>query len=503
MNFRFYIFLCIGLLYGGHLAAQGHIHDRGCGVTESHPWMDAYLAGEIATPRSTTPLALPVRYIFIGRDNGTGYADLSDVLGAHCQLNEDFLGTQLSYFIEDMDTINSTFFYEHTFNAGSIMMANNNQSNVINVYLVGEAEGICGYYSGSRDGVVVRNDCLGFGDYTLSHEIGHYHTLRHTFFGWEGEGGSDNDPSYLPTEEEAPTFINGRAVERIDGSNCDFAADGFCDTPPDYISLGWSCTGAGIYADSLLDPDGTKFAVPGRNIMAYSNNNCQDSFSLEQVTAMEINANSRIQLHTDETLNDIVLDETILIAPEDNEVLPVNDFVQLQWEPVADADFYVVQINFNSNFGGNVLRQWVIYNETSLTITEGLLNNRFYFWRVRAGNKHNICPEENYSEIRRFRNGFISSTNDPALDAAVAIFPNPAPAGTPSIRIQASDLPAAGLMSYELADATGRILVSSAPVSVLSSGFQAEVPTQNLVGGIYFLRLRVDGRLLTRRVVVM
>ncbi|MEO0628049.1 MAG: T9SS type A sorting domain-containing protein, partial [Bacteroidota bacterium] len=253
----------------------------------------------------------------------------------------------------------------------------------------------------------------------------------------------------------------------------------------------------------LLDPDGTKFAVPGRNIMAYSNNNCQDSFSLEQVTAMEINANSRIQLHTDETLNDIVLDETILIAPEDNEVLPVNDFVQLQWEPVADADFYVVQINFNSNFGGNVLRQWVIYNETSLTITEGLLNNRFYFWRVRAGNKHNICPEENYSEIRRFRNGFISSTNDPALDAAVAIFPNPAPAGTPSIRIQASDLPAAGLMSYELADATGRILVSSAPVSVLSGGFQAEVPTQNLVGGIYFLRLRVDGRLLTRRVVVM
>ncbi|MEM8585647.1 MAG: zinc-dependent metalloprotease [Bacteroidota bacterium] len=484
--------------------AQQHTHEHGraCGVTESHPWMDAYLAGEIATPRSTTPLALPVRYILVGTSEGTGYANLSDILGAHCRLNDDFSTTDLSYFIEDIDTINSTTYYDHNFSVGNSMMAIHNQFDVINVYLVGGLDGFCGYYLPSRDGVVVRNNCLGYNDLTLSHELGHYHTLRHTFFGWEGEGGSNNDPSYLPTEEDAPSFINGRVVERADSSNCDFAADGFCDTPPDYISLSWGCNSSGFYSDSLLDPQGNRFAVPGRNIMAYSNNSCQDSFSFEQVTAMEINANSRFQLHTGEVLDETELAVTNLIAPANNTTLPANDFVQLQWEAVDDADFYVVQLNINPNFNGNILRQWVVYDNTSLTITEGLLDNRFYFWRVRAVNKHNVCVDNN-SDIRRFRNGSISSTNDPALDAAIAIFPNPASAGTPSIRIQASDLPSGGMMSFELSDATGRIIASHSPISVPARGFQADIPTDRLVTGVYFLRLQLDGRLLTRRVVMM
>ncbi|MEM6396446.1 MAG: zinc-dependent metalloprotease [Bacteroidota bacterium] len=500
MNYRFSLFFCFALITISNLFAQQHTHDRGCGVTESHPWMDAYLAGEIATPRSLTPLALPVRYIFVGRSDGTGYAVLDDLLEAHCLANEDFGPSNLSFYIESMDTINNTTYFNN--GSGNQMMGFNNQSGVINIYLIGNAEGICGYYSPFRDAIVMRNDCMSSTDHTLSHEIGHYLALRHTFFGWEGEGGPNNDPSYLPTDENAPSFINGQAVERADSSNCSFAADGFCDTPPDYASFSWSCNFEGIYPDSLLDPDGIKFGMRTGNIMSYTSNACTDSFSTQQMTAMEVNANSRVSLHTGETFTDFVPGVTDLIAPDDGESLPANDFALLEWEAVDDADFYIVQINFTSNFNGAVLRQWVVYDDTSLAITDGLINNRFYFWRVRAVNKHFPCTD-NASSVRQFRNGNVSNVNDPILDAAITVFPNPAIAGAQSIQIQGEGLPYSGLFSYELTDATGRVLRASSPVPVSGSSLRQEIQVDQLTTGVYFLRLRLDGRLLTRRVVLL
>ena len=42
-----------------------------------------------------------------------------------------------------------------------------------------------GYYSSQGDYVIVRKEELIKGNNTLSHEIGHFFSLRHTFYGWE------------------------------------------------------------------------------------------------------------------------------------------------------------------------------------------------------------------------------------------------------------------------------------------------------------------------------
>ncbi|MEM7572466.1 MAG: T9SS type A sorting domain-containing protein [Bacteroidota bacterium] len=503
MNYNFFLLSSFFLLLTQTpLTAQ---HDDGrphshCGVTESHPWMDAYLAGEIATPRSMMPLALPLRFIIVGTSDGTGYVNANDIMGSVCRMNDDFAESNLSFYIEgEMDTINNDSYWNHTFSTGALMMNFNNQNGVINVYVVGSPAGNCGYYSGNQDALAMDKDCMGYADPTLSHEMGHFLTLRHTFFGWEGEGDDNNPFAYLPTDEEAPVFINGRQVETVDGSNCNVAADGFCDTPPDYISERWLCNGVGMYPDSLIDPDSTLFMVNGRNIMGYANDGCVDSFSVEQITAMEINANSRSSLHTGETADDTVIPTVVQLSPENGEQVPAFNFVQLSWEPAADADFYLVELNNTQFFNGAVFRRYVV-NGTTLTITQDLTANRNYYWRVRGVNKHAPCGD--YGSIRRFRNGTVSSTIDPALDAAIEVFPNPVNADSRELFIQATDLPASGELNYELINTTGQVMSSRNAGLVAASGFRETIDISRLPQGMYFLRIRVGDRLLTRRVVL-
>ena len=482
--------------------------DHYCGVTESHPWMDAYLAGEIGTARSSTPLALPIRFIIVGRSDGTGYANPNDVLGSMCQLNEDFAGTNLSFYIDgELDTINNTTYWDHNTSNGRLMMAQNNQSGVINVYVVGSPNGACGYYSPSRDAVAMDKDCMGYGDFTLSHEIGHYLSLRHTFFGWESQSdGGDNPFAYLPIDEPAPTTVTWSIytveVEKADGSNCEDAGDGFCDTDPDYLSVRWSCDVAGLYPDSLLDSDGNAFIVNGRNIMSYSSDVCVDTFSFEQIAAMETNANDRTSLHTGEVADNDLVPEVVQISPNNGETLDAFDYAELRWEAADNADFYVVELNNTQFFNGAVFRRYVVFG-TVFAITEDLIANRNYYWRVRGVNKHDPCADNGeFSDIRRFRNGTISSVIDPPLDAAIDVFPNPLSSNERALFIQATDLPSSGELQYQLINTTGQVIRSRYAGLVAASGFRETIDVGGLPQGMYFLRILIGDRLLTRRVVL-
>ena len=62
----------------------------------------------------------------------------------------------------------------------------------LNVFITENAETssstigtVQGYYSSQGDYVIVRKEELIKGNNTLSHEIGHFFSLRHTFYGWE------------------------------------------------------------------------------------------------------------------------------------------------------------------------------------------------------------------------------------------------------------------------------------------------------------------------------
>ncbi|MEM9527637.1 MAG: zinc-dependent metalloprotease, partial [Bacteroidota bacterium] len=292
---------------------------------------------------------------------------------------------------------------------------------------------------------------------------------------------------------------------KADGSNCETAADGFCDTAPDYISQGgWDCNSNVEYQDSLLDPDSTRLAVPGTNFMSYADDRCASTFTPEQLTAMQTNLTFRNDLREDNSGDGAIAalgEDLNLIFPEDGARTEWSNYVELEWSSVPNADFYLVQLNVNRNFGGSVFRSFFTKDTTAI-IDEGLVANRRYYWRVRPINAY-LTSSEFGEEIWDFRTGRNAvSSIDPTLDAAITLAPNPVYGGQ-DLRITGRDLGIGGKLTYELIDPAGRILLSRENISVAAAtGFSERIETTELPAGVYFLRLRLDDKLVTRRVMV-
>lgn len=494
------------LLASFSLTAQNQPQDqRGCGISEKSEWLTRYQNGEIPpVGKSLATEFVPMRMVVVGDNDGLGYVDPLKLLRSFELLNSDFASTNIQFYISDYDFLNLNSLYDHTTTSrGSQLAAPRTQREKLNTFIVGTAGGACGYAIPSSNYLVMDKDCMGSVDRTWAHEMGHVFTLAHTFYGWE----SVEEISNIDPLEPAPATLMYRGtsvqVERADSSNCTTAADGFCDTSPDYLMERWACNGNGEYRDSLTDPDSLRFAVPGMNIMSYASDVCVSAFSEEQKTAMITNLSVRNDVNSNNSGAAALAADGAnmnLLFPENNVDLPASDFVELVWNKVPNADYYIVQLNGSTNFNGSVQETRVV-TDTSVVITEGLVANRRYYWRVRPFNRYKVNSEFG-DQTFRFRNGeFPTATIDATLDAAISVSPNPV-AGGQQLRISGRDLGLSGRLTYELIDPAGRILLSRQHVAVPATGFSETISTAALPAGVYFLRLRLDERLVTRRIVV-
>jgi hypothetical protein len=475
-----------------------------CGYSGKSEWLTKYQAGEFApVDKSEDILYVPAHIVILGEDDGSGYIDPISMLRAYTVLNNDFADMNIQFYIKEIEFLNRSNYYNHSsFLTGQQMMALNNNRNEINIYIVGSPAGNCGYYTPSHDALALAINCItGSGNRTWSHEMGHLFTLPHTFYGWESVEEIDN----IELTERAPATVNYRGVdvpvERVDGSNCEDAADGFCDTPPDYLMERWACNNLNEYRDSLTDPDSIRFAVPGTNIMSYVNNDCREGFSEDQKTAMQTNLASRQIADATGVGREAADGEvTNLLLPVNNATLEVSDFVELVWNSVPNADYYVVQLNTSTNFNGAVLQSFIVSDTTAL-IEDDLTPNTRYYWRVRPFNRYVIDSDFGDQKFR-FKNGeFPTATIDATLNAAISVAPNPVSGGQ-ELRINGRDLGQSGNMTYELIDAAGRVLLSRENLNVTAAGFSERIETVGMPSGVYFLRIRLNEKLVTRRIVV-
>lgn len=494
------------LLASFSLAAQTQPeHEKGCGISIKSDWLIKYQNGEIApVNKSLMTQYIPMRMVVVGENDGNGYVDPVKLLQSFQLLNDDFASTNIQFYISDYDFVNLSSLYDHrTTSTGSTLAFNRTENNKLNTFIVGTAGGACGYATPRTNYLVMDKDCMGQINRTWAHEMGHVFTLAHTFYGWESVENIEN----IELNERAPATVRYRGqnvpVERVDGSNCEDAADGFCDTEPDYLMERWACDFNGEYRDSMTDPDSLRFAVQGRNIMSYASDACVNTFSEDQKTAMITNLAGRSDFSSNTSGEGAVAaneDDMNLLLPEHNVTLPHNNFVELTWNSVPNADYYIVQMNRTSNFNGAIFFTEVV-TDTSLVIEEGLLDDTRYWWRVRPFNRYQVDSDFG-DQVFRFRNGdFPVNTIDAALNAAITVAPNPV-AGGQDLRINGRDLGLNGNLTYDLIDAAGRVLITRENLPVAAAGFNERIETGSLSAGVYFLRLRLNDKLVTKRVVI-
>lgn len=491
MKYQFFTFFFALVFLAGLHAQQNDL--RSCATPDyDNPWLERYQANPAAYDRGgTDTLLLPMVIHLVGTDGGGGYYPLNQLYRAFCELNEDMAPSGIRFYIQDLNYIPDSRYYEHDFFTGRQMMDEHNVPNAINSYIVETAAGACGYYSGGGDAVVNAKMCIEAGDNTWAHEMGHFFSLPHTFRGWE----SVDNPAY---SVPAPAFVGGREVEKADGSNCATAADGFCDTPADYLNYRWSCDASGQSTRRQVDPDSVVFFSQASFYMSYSFDACAFEFSNEQIGAMRANIlNQRPQLISDlPLLPNLSLDGFASLFPQEAETVR-PEAVALEWTEVDGAERYVVQLSLFKGFP-NIPQVTFDTVVTSNTVTYfDLFDDRTYYWKVLPLNDQGPCAP--YSELFSFQtSSTLTSVFERQEGFALSVFPNPAGShSTLTIQLSAAE---AGELSLQLLSSSGQLL--SQQRSSYGSGQTSLSLPMPASPGMYVLRIRHGGVVRSEKILV-
>lgn len=222
---------------------------------------------------------VPIQFHIVKRDDGTGGETQKDILDNLCKLNEDFdsIGVQF-YLGGPIRSINQSLLYEHEIGGamGNYFMSLYREPSMVNIFVGNRISGgsnggtLLGYYSSRLDAIFAIRGSVNRTNSTLTHEIGHFLSLAHTFYGWEGlaySDAADGQTGTLGIIENAngrtPTILPaGALVETVPrsggGENCQLAADGFCDTYPNYLFgfYGNRYNDGCDYTATAMDPNG-------------------------------------------------------------------------------------------------------------------------------------------------------------------------------------------------------------------------------------------------------
>lgn len=324
---------------------------------------------------------IPIKFHIVGNSNGGSYYKFNTFLDAFCTLNGQYAPYNWQFYIYDgINYINNDDLNDHQNNYRSLI---NSQSvvNVVNIFFVDDPSGACGYFSGyggpgngfNRQGYIAIQDgsCASPNNSTIAHEVGHFFSLPHTFYGWEGR---------------SATAAASSSDERVNGSNCGTAGDYFCDTPADYLSDRWSCP----YNQTKYDYNGQQYNPDGELYMSYSNDACTSYFSEEQVDAMRSNLNgprSYLLNHTYPGYAQIE-DTTANVLPVANATNVTANYVNLKWKSVENATQYYFELYNNTPSILSIMD--TIVADTSIVLTD-LSRYKGYKFRVRAFNPYSTC----------------------------------------------------------------------------------------------------------------
>ena len=421
-------FILITLFKSSYAQLDGRPADW-CGTKLSKQqldWLDNYQRNNAlfdnlsARKKSSSTVWIPIKAHIVGKDDASGYYNLDYLFTAISELNTRYIPLNFHFFLyNDLDFINSTSFYNdgNQTNTNAVTaMYTHNVSEALNIYFLNVDPALCGYYTPSTDNVVIfGKNCGNPGGTTIAHEVGHYFSLPHTFFGWEG---CNNNCGII---SGAPAPPNPEFVKR---TNCAASGDKFCDTKADYFSYRQPCP---IPTTCVTkDPHGDTLHPDYSLYMSYFDDACVSQFSNEEMGAMRANADT-LGLHNKFTLNApqnaYAVPKSTLLIPADQDFIPQADNVHFSWNSVAGADAYMIvaydQFSTNPRFA-HIIRDtfFVAHGANSFDI------NSVYQWQVRAFTLGDP-KSSSYTSKFSFSTGSILGIESIENSFKIQIAPNP------------------------------------------------------------------------------
>lgn len=429
---------------------------------QHHP--EAYYQKKGTDAVDTLPLTIHI----VGKDDGTGYYSRESLLKVLCSLNDHYAPAHIYFAVQwPIRYINKSSYYEHTSFAGGTMMMSNNVANTINIYFVKDPAGACGYYAPWADGVAINNSCAAPNSTTLVHELGHFLSLPHTFYGWEG----------------GVTPSNPEKVTRGAGANCNTAGDGFCDTDADWQAERWNCP----YTGTQTDQTGVPYKPDSSLYMGYPTDNCMSRFSNMQIAAMHYNINTaRSGLYAGPFSDGVSLGTPAIASPVDT--MYVN-YKRINWHPAAGANQY--RVTLAPKHFPNLIRMEAITGDTTLLVTPVLSDGVKYLVKIEPMNSVNVCRtsgimlhEFTFSDSE----GALSVAQAATLNSKITLSPNPVSGNMVTLQLEGF---AGGDYQVAVISLNGQTVFQKL-MAHPGGTKQLSIPVSELSKGLYFVR--INGR---------
>lgn len=476
MKFWFFTGLLSLVFFQGY-AQQATIADKGCGTITTPQEMQEladFIANQHTRAKTTNGVdTIPLKLHVVSRNDGSGRYRLDYLTTVICQLNTRFAPVGFYFYVKfPINFIKNDNYFIHDFWNGAAMMNQYNVPNTANIYFVQDPNGACGYFAPSADGIAIGKSCADPNNTTVTHELGHYFGLPHTFVGWEN-GGTPSNPE---------------RVTRGAGANCNSAGDMFCDTDADYQSNRWNCP----YTGTKLDPLGVPYDPDSSLYMGYAQDACMTRFSNQQIARMQqrVTSGNRTNLLNGKPSGAATLSTPNIIYPAGTMYTNLRD---VRWNRVPGAQAYYVRTGFQI---GSSIRQDTITTDTVFTINVSMVNNGYYSLTVTPLSDINLCGANAKQVNFVFTDAITNVANIAPQNNAISLFPNPAH-HTVSLKLNAM----AGDYQVQITNLNGQKVWEQA-LHLTAPNAETSISTANLPSGMYMVKVSGNNGIWTQKLLV-